>query len=89
MATIKKDKEFDCVKMKNDIQAEIYAETKDMNFHERRVYIDRQLQGDSFWTRIQKLPKAKMWDRFVRSCPENVDLTDEEIMEEVRAVRYD
>jgi len=29
---------FDCVKMKHDIQAKIYAETKDMTWEERRAY---------------------------------------------------
>jgi hypothetical protein len=52
METIKKEKEFDCVKMKNDIQAKIYAETKDMSFKELRAYIDGKLQDDSFWKRI-------------------------------------
>jgi len=28
---IKKKKDFDCVEMKNEIQAKIYAETKDMS----------------------------------------------------------
>jgi len=32
------DKDFDCVKMKNDIQAEIYAEIKDMSASERIEY---------------------------------------------------
>jgi hypothetical protein len=52
METIKNEKEFDCVRMKNDIQAKIYAETKDMNFEELRAYIDNKLRGDSFWKRI-------------------------------------
>jgi hypothetical protein len=29
-----------------------------------------------------------MWDKYILNSPHNVDLTDEEIMEEVRAVRY-
>jgi len=32
--------------------------------------------------------KQTLWDEFVKSRPENVNLSDEEIMEEVRAVRY-
>jgi hypothetical protein len=50
--TIKNEKEFDCVRMKNDIQAKIYAETKDMNFEELRAYIDSKPRGDSFWKQI-------------------------------------
>ncbi|GHT11910.1 hypothetical protein AGMMS4956_05670 [Bacteroidia bacterium] len=57
MGTIKKEKDFDCVKMKNDIQAKIYAETKDMSFEELRAYINRNLEGDTFWQRISSQPK--------------------------------
>ena len=32
--------------------------------------------------------KQTLWDEFIQSSPENVDLSDEEIMEEVRTVRY-
>jgi hypothetical protein len=32
--------------------------------------------------------KFDLLDRYIASRPNNVDLTDEEIMEEVRAVRY-
>jgi hypothetical protein len=32
--------------------------------------------------------KLDLLDRYIASRPKNVDLTDEEIMEEVRAVRY-
>ena len=54
MATSKKEKRFDCVEMKNAIQAKIYAETKGMSFEEYRTYPDRQLQNDGFWNRINK-----------------------------------
>ena len=32
--------------------------------------------------------KQTLWDEFIRNSPEDIDLSDEEIMEEVRAVRY-
>ena len=32
--------------------------------------------------------KQTVWDKYIQNSPQNVDLTDEEIMEEVRAVRY-
>jgi hypothetical protein len=51
------EKDFDCVEMKNAIQAKIYAETKDMSFPEYRAYIDSKLSGDSFWERLQRPPK--------------------------------
>jgi hypothetical protein len=40
METTKTDKDFDCVKMKNDIQTKIYAETKDMSTAELLVYFN-------------------------------------------------
>jgi hypothetical protein len=39
--------------MKNDIQAEIYAETKDMSFREFKDYINSALQKNSFWLSLQ------------------------------------
>lgn len=36
---------FDCVKMKHDIQAKIYEETKDMSWEERRAYLQRKAEA--------------------------------------------
>jgi len=36
----------------------------------------------------QLLNKQTLWDEYIKNSPENVDLSDEEIMEEVRSVRY-
>ena len=59
METIKKDKDFDCIEMKNSIQAKIYAETKDMTFTELRAYLDAHLQGDALWEQICRNAKTK------------------------------
>jgi hypothetical protein len=32
--------------------------------------------------------RQKLWDDFIRNSPENADLSEDEIMEEVKAVRY-
>jgi hypothetical protein len=32
--------------------------------------------------------KQHLWEKFMQNSPQNVDLTEEEIVEEVRAVRY-
>ena len=40
MNTSKKERAFDCVKMKNEIQAKIYTETKDMNTNELLEYFN-------------------------------------------------
>ena len=42
MKTMNKTKTFDCIKMKNNIQAKIYAETKDMTTPELLAYFNRQ-----------------------------------------------
>ena len=47
-------KEFDCVQMKNDIHAKIYAETKDMTFKEYRAYLDNRLKDSELFARMKK-----------------------------------
>jgi len=32
--------------------------------------------------------KQNLWDEFISNSPENIDLSDDEIMEEVRTIRY-
>jgi len=46
MKTMTKTKTFDCVRMKNDIQAKIHAETKDMSTEELLAYFNRQPEND-------------------------------------------
>jgi hypothetical protein len=43
---------FDCLKMKDEIQAKVYEKTKDMTFPELRVYLDKSLENDVFWHRL-------------------------------------
>jgi hypothetical protein len=45
MKTIEREKAFDCVKMKNEIQAQIYAETKDMDSAMLLVYFNRHAEA--------------------------------------------
>jgi hypothetical protein len=52
MRTIEKD--FDCVEMKNEIQAKIYAETKDMNFEQYKAYLNRRLKNSALFARMLK-----------------------------------
>jgi hypothetical protein len=49
-----KKKDFDCVEMKNAIQAAIYEETKDMTFAEYKAYLDKRLQNSPFWTKYNQ-----------------------------------
>jgi len=46
------EKTFDCLKMKEEIQAKVYEETKDMTFPELRAYLDRSLENSVFWQRL-------------------------------------
>jgi hypothetical protein len=48
MEMTKKKKDFDCVAMKNDIQAKIYAETKGMNVEELLAYFNISSERDPF-----------------------------------------
>ena len=57
--------------MKNEIQALIYAETKDMDSAGLLDYFNQSALA-----------------RYVASRPKNVELSDEDIMAEVYAVRY-
>ncbi|MDR1145078.1 MAG: hypothetical protein LBK71_02965 [Verrucomicrobiales bacterium] len=52
MKTIKKEKNFDCLAMKCDLQAKIYAETSDMSFDEFRAYLARRLKNSPFARRM-------------------------------------
>ena len=45
-------KGFDCLKMKEEIQARVYEKTKDMTFPELRAYLDKSLEDDAFWHRL-------------------------------------
>jgi len=53
------DKEFDCLKMKEEIQAKIYEETKDMSFPELDVYFNKSLESNALWQRLVKRDNAK------------------------------
>jgi len=46
------EKEFDCIKMKEEIQAKVYERTKDMTFPELRAYLDKRLENNSLWQRL-------------------------------------
>ena len=48
MKTIDEPIDFDCLKMKSEIQAKIYAEIKDMSVEERIAYFHIPLDKDPF-----------------------------------------
>ena len=59
-----------------------------------RIFVDLpQSDVDFFQLFAKKMgwlvdKKQNLWDKYIQNSPQNVDLSDEEIMEEVRAVRY-
>ena len=52
-------KDFDCLKMKEELQAIVYEKTKDMTFPELRAYLDESLKNDVFWQRLVKRGNAR------------------------------
>ena len=53
------EKEFDCLKMKEEIQAKIYEETKDMTFAEYQAYLEKRLENSELWQRLVARDNAK------------------------------
>ena len=45
-------KTFDCLKMKAEIQAKIYEETKDMSTSEVLAYFQKKAQACAWWRRL-------------------------------------
>ena len=55
MNSTKIEKDFDCIKMKRAIQAQIYEETKDMTKEELLAYYSKPTDQPFFqWLRSQK-----------------------------------
>ena len=59
MKTNDRIKDFDCVEMKNAIQAKIYAETKDMSFEELKAYLAKRIEGSPFGQRIIRQQRVR------------------------------
>jgi len=53
------EKTFDCLKMKEEIQAKIYEETKDMTYPELRAYLDKRLENSALWQRLVRRDEAR------------------------------
>ena len=46
------EKDFDCLKMKEEIQAKIYEEIKDMSASEELAYFNQKSQNSPLWQRL-------------------------------------
>lgn len=55
-----KTKVFDCVKMKDKIQEEIYREIKDLSREEQVVYYQNAIQQDpKLWEKFTSIPLSR------------------------------
>ena len=52
------DKEFDCIKMKEQFQAIVY-EKKDMTFLELRTCLNKSLENNLSWQKLIRRDKAQ------------------------------
>ena len=57
------EKDFDCLKMKEELQAQVYAKTKDMTFPELRAYLDKSLENDALWQRLLRRNSTQKQNR--------------------------
>ena len=53
------DKVFDCLQMKEEIQARVYETTKNMTFPELSDYLYKSLENDTFWQRLIERNKSQ------------------------------
>ena len=53
------EKTFDCLKMKEEIQAKIYEEIKDMSVAEELAYFKKKAQGSALWRRLTTRDNAR------------------------------
>ena len=60
------EKKFDCLKMKEELQARVYEETKDMTFPEFRAYLDKSLENNSLWQALVSRDNAQRQTEWVR-----------------------
>jgi hypothetical protein len=59
------EKTFDCLKMKEEVQAKVYERTKDMTYPELRAYFDKSLENDALWQRLVERDKTKRQNGWV------------------------
>jgi SRSO17 transposase len=54
------EKDFDCLKMKEEIQAKIYEEIKNMSASEELAYFNEKSQNSALWQRLVARDNARM-----------------------------
>ncbi|MCL2502738.1 MAG: hypothetical protein FWE99_06350 [Bacteroidales bacterium] len=53
------EKTFDCLKMKEEIQAKIYEEIKDLSSAEIVAYFNKKSQSSALWQRLTGVGDAQ------------------------------
>jgi hypothetical protein len=48
-------KDFDCLKMKEEIQSDVYEQTKNMTSYEFRTYMDKSMANNTLWNRLAEI----------------------------------
>ena len=56
------EKEFDCIKMKEELQAKVYEETKGMTFSEQDAYFNKSSENEAWWQRLVERDKVNKQD---------------------------
>jgi len=59
------EKEFDCLKMNEELQARVYKKAKDMIFPKFCAYLDESLKNNAFLQRLVKRDKAQKQMEYV------------------------
>ena len=54
------EKRFECLKMKEEIQAKIYEEVKDMTYPELRIYLDKRMENSVLWQRLVNRDRTQL-----------------------------
>jgi ribonuclease HIII len=54
------EKTFDCLKMKETLQAKVYEKIKDMTSSELCAYLDKSMENNEFWQKLVKRDNEKM-----------------------------
>jgi len=61
-------KTFDCLKMKEEIQAKIYEEIKDMSSSEIVSYYNKKSQSSALWQKLAQRDNAQNYMGRVNVC---------------------
>jgi hypothetical protein len=46
------EKTFDCLKMKEELQAKVYERIKDMSSQELCAYLEKKMENNIFWQKL-------------------------------------